>query len=157
VTESLSERILGVVVSNKLKWCEQYRSIVNNLRYRIFTLKRLTYHLPRSALNGLLDGIVYSVIRYCLPLFSKVRLSKSDMYSGGPDSVQKQLNSALRVVLNVKLVDKVSIMKLHEQTKTLTFNQLAIEYMRKLVMTIMKNESRGLKDFLRPMCLRKSV
>jgi hypothetical protein len=62
-------------------------------------------------------------------------------------SVQKQLNCALRVVLNVKLVDKISIVKLHEETKKLTFNQLAIESMRKLVLTIMNNESRGLKDF----------
>jgi hypothetical protein len=37
--------------------------------------------------------------------------------------------------------------KLHEQTKTLTFNQIAIESIRKLVLTILKNESKGLKDF----------
>jgi hypothetical protein len=53
----------------------------------------------------------------------------------------------IRVVLNVKMVDKVSIVKLHEETKTLTFNQPAIESMRKLVLTILKNESKGLKDF----------
>jgi hypothetical protein len=147
VNESRAERILGVKVTNNLKWNDHYRDVVNNLRYRIFTLKRLTYHLPRSALHGLLDGIVYSVIRYCLPLFSGVRLCHSDLHSGGPDSIQKQLNCALRVVLNVKLVDKVSIVKLHEQTKTLTFNQIAIESIRKLVLTILKNESKGLKDF----------
>jgi hypothetical protein len=162
VTESLSERILGVKVSNNLKWCEQYRAIVNNLRYRIFTLKRLTYHLPRSALHSLLDGVVYSVVRYCLPLFSKVRVSHSDLHIGGPDSVQKQLNCALRIVQNVKLMDKVSIVKLHEETKKLTFNQLAIESMRKLVMTIMNNESRGLKDFFeanlpQEKCLRSTI
>jgi hypothetical protein len=66
------------------------------------------------------------------------------LHSGGPDSIQKQL----RVALNVNLLDKVSIVKLREETKTLTFNQLAIESMRKLVMTILKNESKGLKDFL---------
>jgi hypothetical protein len=71
----------------------------------------------------------------------------SDLHIGGPDSVQKQLKCALRVVLNVKLMDKISIVKLHEETKTLIFNQLAIESMRKLVLTIMNNESRGLKDF----------
>jgi hypothetical protein len=147
VNESRAERILGVKVTNNLKWNDHYREVVNNLRYRIFTLKRLTYHLPRSALHGLLDGIVYSVIRYCLPLFSGVRLCHSDQHSKGPDSIQKQLNCALRVVLNVKLVDKVSIVKLHEETKTLTFNQIAIESMRKLVLTILKNESKGLKDF----------
>jgi hypothetical protein len=59
-------------------------------------------------------------------------------------------------VLNVKLVDKISIVKLHEVTKTLTFNQLAIESMRKLVLTIMNNESRGLKDFFEEKCLRST-
>jgi hypothetical protein len=76
-----------------------------------------------------------------------VRLCHSDLHSGGPDSIQKQLNCALRVVLNVELVDKVSIVKLHEETKTLTFYQIAIESMRKLVLTILKNESKCLKDF----------
>jgi hypothetical protein len=40
-------------------------------------------------------------------------------------------------------VGKVSIVKLHEQTKTLTFNQIAIESIRKLVLTILKNESKA--------------
>jgi hypothetical protein len=150
VTESMSERILGVVVSNNLKWSDQYRSVVNSLRYRIFTLKRLAYHLPRSALKGLLDGIVYSAVRFSLPLFGKVRLCHSDLHIGGPDSVQKMLNCALRVVLNVKKVDKVSIKTLHEETASLTLNQLAIESTRRLVQSILKNECKGLKDFFKP-------
>jgi hypothetical protein len=130
-----------------LKWCDQYRTIVNNLRYRIFTLKRLTYHLPRSALHNLLDGVVYSILwSDTVYHFSQRGDYVSDLHSGGPDSVQKQLNCALRYVLNVKLMDKVSIVKLHKETKSLTLNQLAIESMRQLVLAIMNNECRGLKD-----------
>jgi hypothetical protein len=83
LSTSTSERILGVVVSNNLKWNDQYRSIVNSVRYRIFTFKRLAYHLPRSALKGLLGGIVYSAVRFSLPLFGKVRMCHSDLHIGG--------------------------------------------------------------------------
>jgi hypothetical protein len=42
------------------------------------------------------------------------------------------LNCALRVELNVKLVDKVcEALRLHEETKSLTFNQLSIESTRR--------------------------
>jgi hypothetical protein len=61
-------------------------------------------------------------------------------------------------------VDKVSIVKLHEETKPLTFkfNQLAIESIKKLVLTIMNNESKGLKDFFeanvpQEKCLRSTI
>jgi hypothetical protein len=43
-------------------------------------------------------------------------------------------------------MDKVSIVKLHKETKSLTLNQLDIESMRQLVLAIMNNECRGLKD-----------
>jgi hypothetical protein len=147
VTESKCERILGVKVSSNLKWTDQHRAVVNSLRHRTFTLKRLTYYLPRSALQGLLDGLVYSVVRYCLPLYAKWRLKEVDLHSKGPDSVQKMLNCALRVVLNVKKIDKVSINVLHKNTNSLTYNQLAIESTRRLVLSIIKEECKGLKDF----------
>jgi hypothetical protein len=74
-----------------------------------------------------------SAVRFSLPLFGKVRMYHSDLHIGGPDSVQKMLNCALRVVMNVKKIDKVSIRTLHEETASLTFNQLAIESTRRLV------------------------
>jgi hypothetical protein len=118
------QKILGVEVSNNLKWNEHLRSVVNDLRYRIFTIRRLTYNLPRKYLQGLLDGIVYSKARYCLPLFSKLRLSGQGKKNKWMEAVQKQLNAALRVVLGVKLSDKVSINELHSMTNMLTFNQI---------------------------------
>jgi hypothetical protein len=41
---------------------------VNKLRSQIGLLARLVYHLPRKALISLLDGLVFSSVRYCLPL-----------------------------------------------------------------------------------------
>jgi hypothetical protein len=44
----------------------------------------------------------------------------------------------------------VSIKTLHEETASLTFNQLAIESTRRLVQSIKKNECKGRKDFFKP-------
>jgi hypothetical protein len=35
VKESISEKILGVTMNNKLKWDEQLINIVNTLRYKV--------------------------------------------------------------------------------------------------------------------------
>jgi hypothetical protein len=50
------------------------------------------------------------------------------------------LNCALRVVLNVKKIDEVSINVLHKNTNSLTYNQLAIESTRRLVLTAKYNK-----------------
>jgi hypothetical protein len=147
VVESECEKILGVQVSNNLKWDDHMRSVVNDLRYRIFTMRRLTYNLPRKYIQGLLDGIVYSKARYCLPLFSKLRLSVQDSKNYCMEAVQKQLNAALRVVLGVKLSDKVSINELHSMTNMLTLNQIAIQSIQKLTWNIVNDKSKGLKGF----------
>jgi hypothetical protein len=147
VVESQCLKILGVQVSNNLKWSDHLRYVVNGLRYRIFTMRRLTYKLPRKYLQGLLDGIVYSQVRYCLPLFSRLRFSDEDPKNCYMEAVQKQLNAALRVVLGVKISDKVSIYDLHSMTNMLTFNQIAIQATQKLTWNIMSDKSKGLKGF----------
>jgi hypothetical protein len=147
VVESECQKILGVQVSNNLKWNEHLRSVVNDLRYRIFTMRRLTHNLPMKYLQGLLDGIVYSKARYCLPLFSKLRLSSQDKKNQWMEAVQKQLNASLRVVLGVKLSDKVSVNELHSMTNMLTFNQIAIQSTQRLTWNILNDKSKGLKGF----------
>jgi hypothetical protein len=54
------------------------------------------------------------------------------------------------LVLNIIKIDKVSIKTLHEETASITFNQLAIESTRRLVQSIIKNKCKGLKDFFKP-------
>jgi hypothetical protein len=110
-------------------------------------MRRLTYNLPRKYLQGLLDGIVYSKARYCLPLFSKLRLSDQDKKNQWTEAVQKQLNTALRVVLGVNLSDKVSTNELHSMTNMFTFNQIAIQSTQKITWNIVNDKSKGLKGF----------
>jgi hypothetical protein len=87
--------------------------------------------------STLLDGIVYS----------KLRLSGLDKKNQLMEAVQKQLNASLRVVLGVKISDKVSINELHSMTNILTFNQIAIQSTQRLTWNILNDKSKRLKGF----------
>jgi hypothetical protein len=43
---------------------------------RVFVIRRLVQNLPRQIIVGLLDGLVHSSVRYCLPLCESMRLSE---------------------------------------------------------------------------------
>jgi hypothetical protein len=79
VTESAHEKLLGVTVSNNLKWKDHHHQLVCNLRHRVFVIRRLVQNLPRQIIVGLLDGLVHSSVRYCLPLYGSMRLSELDL------------------------------------------------------------------------------
>jgi hypothetical protein len=148
VNESQSEKILGVTVNNKLKWQEQHRNIVNTLReYKQPILKRLAYHLPRWVVVQLLDALVFSSIRYCLPLWGSMRLSDRESPTQLSKSIQVQINFALRCVLGLSLKDQVSVKTLNEMTNSLTLNQLVIQATNRLTTNIINGDCKGLKDF----------
>jgi hypothetical protein len=55
VTESTPEKLLGVTVSNNLKWKDHHQQLVSSLRHRVFVIRRLVQNLPRQITVGLLD------------------------------------------------------------------------------------------------------
>jgi hypothetical protein len=61
------------------------------------------------------------------------------------EAVRKQLNASLRVVLGVKLSDKVSVNEMHSMTNMLTLNQIAIQSTQRLTLNILNDKSKGLK------------
>jgi hypothetical protein len=135
-------------VNNKLKWQEQHRNIVNTLReYKQPILNRLAYHLPRWVVVKLLDALVFSSIRYCLPLWGSMRLSDRESPTQLSKSIQVQINFALRCVLGLSLEDQVSVKKLNEMTNSLTLNQLVIQATNRLTTNIINGDCKVLKDF----------
>ncbi len=68
IKESRSEKILGIHISNTLTWKDQLASVHTVLLQRVSLFNRLTRRLPKVNLQPVLDGLVTSVIRYCLPL-----------------------------------------------------------------------------------------
>jgi hypothetical protein len=147
VKESTSEKILGVTVNNKLNWDEQHINIVNTLRYKVSMLRRLAFHLPGWVLVKILDGLVFSSVRYCLPLWGSTRLTEQDTARKLSKSIQVEINNALRCALGLSREDHVTVIDLHEKTKSLTFNQLVIQATNRLTVNIFNGDCKGLENF----------
>jgi hypothetical protein len=147
VKESSSENILGVTVNNKLKWDEQHSNIVNKLRYKVSMLRRLTFHLPGWVLVKLLDGLVFSTARYCLPLWGSIRLTEKDTATKLSKSVQVEMNNALRCALGLCREDRVAVTDLQLKTNSLTFNQLIVQATNRLTANIFSGDCKGLENF----------
>jgi hypothetical protein len=115
--------------------------IVNTLReYKQPILKRLAYHLPRWVVVKLLDALVFSSIRYCLPLWGSMRLSNRESPTQLSKSIQVQIYFALRCVLGLSLEDQVSVKRLNEMTNSLTLNQLVIQATNRLTTNILNGD-----------------
>ena len=75
ITESTSEKLLGVTVNNMMTWKEhlygdaENMGLVGQLKQRVGTLKRLSKYTSRKSLKMLANGIFYSKLEYCLPVF----------------------------------------------------------------------------------------
>ena len=78
VIETGSERLLGVVVNNRLSWKEHLHGdkentgLISQLKQRVGTLRRLSKHMSKKRLKMMASGIFYSKLMYCLPVFGNV-------------------------------------------------------------------------------------
>jgi hypothetical protein len=147
IKESTHEKLLGVTVSNDLKWKDHHQQLVCNPRHRVFVIRRLVQNLPKQVIVGLLDRLVHSSVRYCLALYGSMRLSELDQKSQGPCKVQVRVNNALRLALGVKKMDHISVEELLDRTNSLSYNQLVIQATQRLTSSIIKGDCKGLKGF----------
>ena len=78
VEESRSEKLLGVVVNNNLTWREHIHGDESNigltkqLSQRVGMLKQLSKKVDKKDLKVYADGIFYSRLNNCLPVFGNV-------------------------------------------------------------------------------------
>ena len=83
IVETKSEKLLGVVVNNELTWKEQlygekWREDQNNiglipqLSQRVGILTKLSRYVSKARLKVFSEGIFYSKLNYCLPVFGNV-------------------------------------------------------------------------------------
>jgi hypothetical protein len=92
-------------------------------------------------------GLVFSSVRYCLPLWGSIRLTEKDTATKLSKSVQIEINNALRCALGLSRKDHVTVIDLHEKTKSLTFNQLVIQATNRLTANIFSGDCKGLENF----------
>ena len=147
IAESKSEKVLGVVINNKLTWNDHFEHLDSILRQKVGIIKRLSYKIPRKALLKLLDGLLYSHVRYCLPVFAQPQLTENDSPNALMKNIQVTLNDGLRAALGLKRSSKVSVEQLHVRCQTTTLNRLSVKTILKLVIPVMENRCEGLKGF----------
>ena len=78
VTESSSEKLLGIVLNNKLTWKnhlygdEDNMGLVPQLNRRLGMLKRLSRVKSKDKLEYFYNGVFFSKLSYCLPVFGNI-------------------------------------------------------------------------------------
>ena len=81
VTETRSEKLLGVIINNQMTWREHlygedWRTeknspgLISQLSQRLGILRKLSKHSSKQKLKVLASGLFYSKLSYCLPLFT---------------------------------------------------------------------------------------
>ena len=112
VSETKSEKLLGVIFNNTMTWKEHlhgedWRDMDNNqglipqLSQRLGILKRLSQYSSKKKLKMLAAGLFYSKLAYCLPLFTTTW--GLDQYREGQakfTSYTKKDNRQLQVLQN---------------------------------------------------------
>ena len=78
IKESKEEKLLGVWVSNDLKWTHHIEKLESNLRSRLYSLRKMEQVVPRSQLKEIADSIFVSIIRYALGLYCPIRIKSAD-------------------------------------------------------------------------------
>ena len=78
ITETDSEKLLGVVVNNQLTWKNhlygdnENEGLVPQLSKRIGILKKISKYMSKDKLRVFVSGIFYAKMSYCLPVFGNV-------------------------------------------------------------------------------------
>ena len=112
VKESVSEKLLGVIINNRMTWYEHLHGetwrkeangtgLIPQLSQRLGMLKKLSFHSSRKKLKLLASGLFYSKLSYCLPLY--VSTWGLDMYrdtSTRTNTFTKEDNRKLQVIQN---------------------------------------------------------
>ena len=78
ITESKSEKLLGVVINNELTWKnhlygdEENEGLVKQLSKRLGVMKKMARYMERENLQFVASGLFYSKLNYCLPVYGNV-------------------------------------------------------------------------------------
>ena len=78
VVETVSEKLLGVIINNKMTWKhhlygdDENEGLIPQLSKRIGILRKLSSRMSQERLKLFASGLFYSKLSYCLPVFGNV-------------------------------------------------------------------------------------
>ena len=107
VTESESERLLGLIVNNTMTWQhhllgnEEHKGLIPKLTQRANIIRKLSFIMPRDKLNNIAEGIFFSLLNYCIEVFGNVwGLATYDDVVRQSTAFKKEDNSKLQILVN---------------------------------------------------------
>ena len=126
ICETNNISMLGLKITNDLKWDTHISDICDDIKKKIGVLSRLRGKLTVKQLINVGDGLIGSKIRYCAAIYGKPRLSEDAPVNENMQKIQTLLNHAGRLITNVRLEDRVPIRSLHESCPWISLNQTVI-------------------------------
>ena len=127
IEESKEEKLLGVWVSNDLKWSQHISKLESTLLSRLYKLRQIEQELPKFLLKSIAEGIFLSHIRYALGLYCPIRLKNSDPEPTSIKGIKVIYHDVLRLLCSSKREDKMSVENMLNKVGWLSINQLASE------------------------------
>jgi hypothetical protein len=107
-------RDLGVIINNKLTWCDHVQSIVSKANKVMGLIKRtLGYNAPISVSKQLYISLVRSILEYCTPVWSGMTVNETIL-------IERVQRAATRFILHSPDIDyHERLMKLQMMPLTL--------------------------------------
>ena len=127
IKESTSEKLLGIWVSNDLKWNTHLEKLKKKLLVSLFTLRQVEQSIPKSLLKKVAEGIFLSNLRYGLGIFCPVRIKDNDPDPVCLDGINVVFNDCMRLLCCSKRSDHKSREEMLNELKWLSVNQLNAE------------------------------
>lgn len=120
-------KLLGMQIEESQEWNVHLRSLTSSLNQRLFTIRRVSHHIPKCKLMNVVHSLWVSKLRYGLQLCTKVQQKPEERIPALMKSLQLSQNRLLRLLNNSRVSDKISTKLMLEKYNLPSVNQLAAE------------------------------
>ena len=127
VKESKEEKLLGVWVSNDLKWSHHIEKLESNLRSRLYSLRKMEQSIPKSQLKDIADSIFGSILRYAIGLYCPIRIKESDPEHSSINAIRVTYNDVMRLLCKSRREERKPIKEMLDKLDWLSLNQMSCE------------------------------
>ena len=136
VSESRSERLLGIIMNNTLTWehhlygDKENKGLIEKLSYRASLVSKLSHVMPTNRLKTMAEGLFFSVLNYGIEVYANTwttatldEQNRNSMAFNKEDNRKLQIlvNKVLRYLTNMDY--EASTKLLHEKSDQLSVHQ----------------------------------
>ena len=134
VVESESERLLGVLINNKMTWehhlygNDDHKGLIPKLSQRSTIIWKLAKIMPKKRLKMISEGIFFSLLNYCIEIYGNVwGLDTYDDQARKSTAFTKEDSMKLQIIVNKVLRSLTGLdRETHVTTLHKTSGQLSV-------------------------------